>query len=189
MSSLPPIDTEPPALQPRLRDEAEQHAIEAELDAVHEQLGVRRGHALQEAMRPELRVPYENLMSAATSAVGAGPNTSQSASMTAGTSAAREPPMQPSNEIPQLLALPAPEDVSSSVTLDVSTGQPVVIDRLGPVVVNVDGTLSRIANWDEMTERERALTQRRISKRNVERLKEFRDQGELNSDVVSALGE
>ena len=46
----------------------------------------------------------------------------------------------------ELLALPAPEDASTSVTLDVSTGQPVVLDHLGPVVVNTDGTLSRIAN-------------------------------------------
>jgi hypothetical protein len=89
---------------------------------------------------------------------------------------------------PPLLALPAPEDASSSIDLDVSTGQPVTLDRLGPVVVNADGTLARIANWHDMTDRERELTQRRISKRNIERLAVFRDRGELKSDLVSALG-
>ena len=69
-----------------------------------------------------------------------------------------------------MLALPAPEDASTSITLDVSTGQPVVLDHLGPVVVNSDGTLARIANWHEMSEREQQVTQRRIAKRNMERL-------------------
>ena len=72
--------------------------------------------------------------------------------------------------MPELLALPAPEDASTSITLDVSTGQPVVLDHLGPVVVNSDGTLARIANWHEMSEREQQVTQRRIAKRNMERL-------------------
>ena len=70
----------------------------------------------------------------------------------------------------ELLALPAPEDASTSVTLDVSTGQPVVLDHLGPVVVNTDGTLSRIANWAELSEHEQKVSLRRIAKRNVERL-------------------
>jgi len=89
---------------------------------------------------------------------------------------------------PPLLALPAPEDASSSINLDVSTGQPVTLDRLGPVVVNADGTLARIGNWHDMTDREREVTQRRISKRNIERLAVFWDRGELKSDLVSALG-
>jgi hypothetical protein len=90
-------------------------------------------------------------------------------------------------EPPALLALPAPEDASSSINLDVSTGQPVTLDRLGPVVVNADGTLARIANWDDMTEHEREVTRRRISKRNIERLAVFRDRGDLKSDLVSAV--
>ena len=72
--------------------------------------------------------------------------------------------------MPELLALPAPEDASTSITLDVSTGQPVVLDHLGPVVVNSDGTLARIANWHEMSEREQQVTKRRMAKRNMERL-------------------
>jgi hypothetical protein len=87
-----------------------------------------------------------------------------------------------------MLALPAPEDVNSLITLDVSTGQAVTLDHMGPVVVNTDGTLSRITNWARMTKEEQDVTKRRIAKRNVERLKEFRDKGELKDELVGALG-
>ncbi|KAL1525948.1 hypothetical protein AB1Y20_020774 [Prymnesium parvum] len=86
-----------------------------------------------------------------------------------------------------LLALPSPEDVSRKIDLDVTTGQAVVLDRLGPVVVNTDGTLSRVSNWEELSAQEQEATKRRISKRNVERLRAFRDAGELKGEVVSAL--
>ena len=88
-----------------------------------------------------------------------------------------------------ILALPAPEDVQRNIELNVMTGEPVMMDALGPVVVNSDGTLSRIANWHDMTEQERRLTQRRIAKRNVERLREFRDKGELKGELMSALSD
>jgi len=73
------------------------------------------------------------------------------------------------------------------MTLDVSTGQPVTLDALGPVVVNSDGSLSRISNWDRMEESEKAVATRRIAKRNVERLRAFRDAGDLKAELVSAL--
>ena len=87
-----------------------------------------------------------------------------------------------------LLALPSPEDASTSVTLDVSTGEAVTLDHIGPVVVNTDGTLSRITSWHRMTDDERRVAKRRIAKRNVERLKVFAERGELKRDLVSALG-
>ena len=87
----------------------------------------------------------------------------------------------------ELLALPSPEDASKSIELDVTTGAPKALDALGPIVVNSDGTLARIANWSEMTEKEQQVTQRRIAKRNLERLKELREQGVLDENVVSAL--
>ena len=40
--------------------------------------------------------------------------------------------------------------------------------------VNEDGTLSRIMNWSKMTDREREVTQRRIAKRNKDRLEKLR---------------
>jgi predicted Fe-S protein YdhL (DUF1289 family) len=41
---------------------------------------------------------------------------------------------------------------------------------LGPIVVGVDGTMSRISNWTALSERERETALRRLAKRNNERL-------------------
>ena len=94
-------------------------------------------------------------------------------------------------EAPVLLALPAPEPAASGGggirTLDVLSGTPVVLDQYGPVVVNTDGTISRITNWDRMSEAEREVAKRRIAKRNVERMKAFAAAGELKEELVSAL--
>mmetsp|Transcript_33486 Transcript_33486/g.103735 ORF Transcript_33486/g.103735 Transcript_33486/m.103735 type:complete len:215 (-) Transcript_33486:6-650(-) len=70
------------------------------------------------------------------------------------------------------LALPAEAahpDAGGATTVSVD-GQPVSLDALGPMVVNKDGTLSRITNWDEMTEAEKEKTLRIIAKRNQKRL-------------------
>ena len=69
--------------------------------------------------------------------------------------------------LPALLALPAPEDASSSITLDCATGQPVTLDHLGPVVVNTDGTLSRITNWEAMDDNEQKVCVRRSCRREI----------------------
>jgi len=54
--------------------------------------------------------------------------------------------------------------------LDASTGGTVKMDALGPIVVNENGSLSRITNWDALSEREREVAKRRIAKRNIQRL-------------------
>ena len=71
--------------------------------------------------------------------------------------------------------LPAPDANGdpSVPKLDVNGGA-VTMDAMGPVVVNDDGSLSRITNWSKLTEREREVTQRRIAKRNAERLERLR---------------
>mmetsp|Transcript_26025 Transcript_26025/g.59106 ORF Transcript_26025/g.59106 Transcript_26025/m.59106 type:complete len:139 (-) Transcript_26025:167-583(-) len=96
-------------------------------------------------------------------------------------------PAAPAASSQELLALPAPEDISQLITLDVASGQPVVLDQFGPVVVNTDGTLSRITNWDRMSSEEQAVAKRRISKRNVERLRQFHAAGDLKEELVAAL--
>lgn len=48
-------------------------------------------------------------------------------------------------------------------------GEPVKLDHLGPIILNVDGTISRINNWDQMIEREQKMALRMIAKRNKER--------------------
>ena len=76
---------------------------------------------------------------------------------------------------PEVLALPAPEgEGAGTISLDVSTGDKVSLDHLGPVVVTLTGQLRRITNWAEMTEREQSITRRRITKRNRERLATLR---------------
>ncbi|KAF2439337.1 hypothetical protein P171DRAFT_338229, partial [Karstenula rhodostoma CBS 690.94] len=50
----------------------------------------------------------------------------------------------------------------------------VKLDHLGPMVVNRDGTLSRIGNWEQMTEMERRNTLRVLGKRNQLRLDTLR---------------
>ncbi|KAL1305904.1 hypothetical protein AAFC00_004048 [Neodothiora populina] len=65
------------------------------------------------------------------------------------------------------LALPAPEGPSETLqTLDISTNEKITLDHLGPLVINSDGTLSRIANWAEMSALERERTVRILGRRN-----------------------
>ncbi|KAI0901369.1 hypothetical protein F4806DRAFT_452015 [Annulohypoxylon nitens] len=66
------------------------------------------------------------------------------------------------------LPLPAP-DTSDTTQLLVG-GEGVKLDHLGPLIVNEDGTMSRIANWNEMAEIERQNTLRILGKRNKQRL-------------------
>jgi len=70
----------------------------------------------------------------------------------------------------ELLKLPAPDTSYPSSKLDATGGNSVKLDGLGPMVVNTDGTLSRIANWNQMTDMERERTLRLLSARNKLRL-------------------
>lgn len=53
-------------------------------------------------------------------------------------------------------------------------GDSIIADDLGPVIVNSDGTLRRIANWIDMTDAERLNTLEKISLRNKRRLNNMR---------------
>ncbi|KAI9158520.1 hypothetical protein HJFPF1_06516 [Paramyrothecium foliicola] len=78
-------------------------------------------------------------------------------------------------------ALPAPGDAAGDgvTTLDVSGGGSTVkLDGLGPLVVNENGTVSRIGNWAQMTEFEQQNTLRILGKRNQARLAALRAKGE-----------
>jgi hypothetical protein len=48
-------------------------------------------------------------------------------------------------------------------------GKTVKLDHLGPLVVNKDGSLSRIENWSQMSEVEKQNTVRILGKRNAAR--------------------
>lgn len=74
------------------------------------------------------------------------------------------------------LALPEVPYNERITTLDMSNGDTsIALDHLGPMVVNVDGTLSRISNWDNMADIEKKNTLRIIGKRNQSRLKVLRE--------------
>ncbi|KAI6084208.1 hypothetical protein F4821DRAFT_243202 [Hypoxylon rubiginosum] len=67
------------------------------------------------------------------------------------------------------LPLPEPGQADDTTQIPVG-GDGVKLDHLGPLVVNEDGTMSRIANWTEMAEIERQNTLRILGKRNKLRL-------------------
>ncbi|KAG0052720.1 hypothetical protein BGZ83_002189 [Gryganskiella cystojenkinii] len=73
-----------------------------------------------------------------------------------------------------LLTLPAPQDVAQDGHQLEVNGKDVKLDALGPVVVNEDGTMSRINNWAEMADIEKANVRRILLKRNEQRLKQLR---------------
>ncbi|KAG0305082.1 hypothetical protein BGZ97_001239 [Linnemannia gamsii] len=118
-------------------------------------------------------------------------------------SSSQQPPAEPINnqndqneeqqDSPQkpVLALPAPGDISSMSSgapqLEVN-GQDIKLDLLGPVVVNEDGTMSRIDNWHEMADIEKENVRRILLKRNnarLARLRAARDQAKAEEDAAS----
>ena len=92
--------------------------------------------------------------------------------------------------------LPLPEPPSAgegsgdgqrTTTLDLSSGSSsVALDHLGPLVVNQDGTMARIANWAEMSEIERQNTLRVLGKRNQLRLAKLREAASNESGQQSS---
>lgn len=63
------------------------------------------------------------------------------------------------------LSLPAPPTNGEKTMLEVN-GDSISLDHLGPMVVNSDGTLSRINNWEGLSQIEKDKTLRLIVKRN-----------------------
>ncbi|KAJ3173838.1 hypothetical protein HDU87_007341 [Geranomyces variabilis] len=78
------------------------------------------------------------------------------------------PPAGPSPSAPPVAAIEySPEVLNGSGPSGAS------LDALGPMVVNADGTLSRITNWDSMTSEEQANITRVLTKRNALRLRKL----------------
>ncbi|KAI8330436.1 hypothetical protein BC941DRAFT_440485 [Chlamydoabsidia padenii] len=76
-----------------------------------------------------------------------------------------------SSESKPMLALPAcAEETVEQVGVD----DTYKLKELGPVVVNSDGTLSRINNWKDMADIEKANVNRILLKRNRQRLEELK---------------
>jgi hypothetical protein len=110
---------------------------------------------------------------------------SSATSSSPGGALAKPPSAEPSPESPSssnnlaaektTLALPEPPKDGDAVSLTVG-GEGIKLDRLGPLVIHQDGTVSRIANWAEMSEIEKENTFRVLGKRNQLRLKKLREE-------------
>ena len=85
--------------------------------------------------------------------------------------------------MPPVLGLPSATGDPTQVT--VNGGSVSLQDELGPLVVNENGTLSRIANWAEMTPIERERTVRILGKRNKLRLDRLKEDGDQSADDKS----
>jgi hypothetical protein len=78
-----------------------------------------------------------------------------------------------------------PEPPAGGIKLDVGSGEGVALDHLGPMVVNKDGTISRITNWDAMAEIEKKNTLRILQKRNKQRLDALKQTNQESSEDAS----
>ncbi|RPD63523.1 hypothetical protein L227DRAFT_651134 [Lentinus tigrinus ALCF2SS1-6] len=89
---------------------------------------------------------------------------------------------------PGVLALPAPPSEEETEKITVNSNQTFKFDKLGPVVVNSDGTLSRIANWENMAPIEKERTLRVLVARNKVRLAEQEQaQGSASSEAKLSI--
>lgn len=70
-------------------------------------------------------------------------------------------------DVAELPDKPGTSEQTRTVNVD---GAPVKIDGLGPIVVNKDGTYSRITNWHGMSEAEQQKTLKIVGKRNKARV-------------------
>lgn len=75
------------------------------------------------------------------------------------------------------------EPPAGGIKLDVGSGEGVALDHLGPMVVNKDGTISRITNWDKMADIEKKNTMRILQKRNKQRLDALKQAGEEGASM------
>ncbi|KAI8625834.1 hypothetical protein F5Y19DRAFT_239247 [Xylariaceae sp. FL1651] len=70
-------------------------------------------------------------------------------------------------------------------------GEGLRLDHLGPLIVNEDGTLGRIANWEKMADIEKDNAVRMVSRRNKLRLERLRtaQSGTEKDGTTAAEGE
>jgi len=84
----------------------------------------------------------------------------------------------------EVLALPAPQPKGEASTAEEKVltvgGEAIRFDNLGPMVLNTDGSLSRITNWHELSEVEQQNTLRVIAKRNKQRREALTQQQQNN---------
>ncbi|WWC67484.1 uncharacterized protein I206_101392 [Kwoniella pini CBS 10737] len=106
-----------------------------------------------------------------------------------------------SSKIHQPLAIEDSKEAQSSIpqkeeevhVLDLGEGNIIKLDKLGPMIINSDGTLSRIQNWQDLHPIEQKRTVRLlVKKRNLVRLKKLDKENkaeEGNDEPLTALKE
>ena len=67
-------------------------------------------------------------------------------------------------------------DMNTSTTSTGGGEDTFKLDELGPIIINSDGSMSRIPNWATMDDNEKATAQRLIAKRNERRKKELKQE-------------
>ncbi|WVN88829.1 uncharacterized protein L203_104043 [Cryptococcus depauperatus CBS 7841] len=78
-------------------------------------------------------------------------------------------------------------DREDSQTMDLGEGNVIKLDRLGPMIINSDGTLSRIQNWQELHPIEQERTVRLlVKKRNLVRLKTLNEKDKTQGERTGA---
>eukprot|EP01038_Epipyxis_sp_PR26KG_P005877 gene5877-8104_t len=70
---------------------------------------------------------------------------------------------------------PAPSDENEERVRQIKLGETISMDELGPIIVNSDGTIRRITNWNNLTKQEKESALRLISARNKKRIKAIQD--------------
>ncbi|WRT65215.1 uncharacterized protein IL334_002158 [Kwoniella shivajii] len=80
------------------------------------------------------------------------------------------------------------EETEEIQTLDLGEGNVIKLDRLGPMIINSDGTLSRIQNWQDLHPIEQERTVRLlVRKRNLVRLKQLDKENREGGEELTAL--
>ena len=72
-----------------------------------------------------------------------------------------------------VFAVGGSDDELKTLTVD---GAPILLNKLGPVVVTKEGLMGSIDNWHELSENEQALVMKRIGRRNQERIAALKEE-------------
>lgn len=84
-------------------------------------------------------------------------------------------------ESPIPLLPPVPEEEYEGKR-SLNLGDTMSLDYLGPIIINLDGTTRRIANWNTLTKQEQESSWRRIRERNKIRLEQLRKSQDSSDD-------
>ena len=76
----------------------------------------------------------------------------------------------------EILMLPYSSNINGEINRQVSLGETISLEELGPIIINADGTTKRITNWLDLSKTEQENSWRVISARNLKRLKVLQKQ-------------